>query len=193
MKIIQIGANKGNTNNDPVWALCQEFAPDSYNWELILVEPNPHAMVILKESYKEFKNARFIEAAVSNKRGSTFLYVDNIDRAGHEGSQHASLNKNHLFKMGHQKSDIGQIQVNKIVFDDLIDDNQPIDLLQLDTEGHDFDILLSINFEKHTIKQIYYEFAHMTKKEQDTIKNKLQNAGYIRTHKSQEDEIWSKQ
>lgn len=192
MNIIQIGANKGNTDNDMVWAMCEQAKPQSYKWNLILVEPNPYAMSILKKSYDKFENVRFVEAAVSNRRGSSYLYIDNVDKAGHEGSQHASLNKSHLLKMGHQKTDITSIQVSTILFEDLVNYNQPVDLLQIDTEGHDFEILMSIDFNRHVVNRICYEYIHMTKKQHDAIINELRTFGYERKSVSQEDEVWSK-
>ena len=193
MNIIQIGSNKGNTDNDMIWAICEQAKPQSYKWNLTLVEPNPHAMSILKKSYEKFENVRFVEAAVSNKRGSSYLYVDNVDKVGHEGSQHASLNRSHLLKMGHQKADISSIQVSIILFDDLVGYNQQIDLLQIDTEGYDFDILMSIDLNKYSINRIYYEHVHMTKKQHDIISDKLKTHGYKQQKScSQEDEVWSK-
>lgn len=89
MVIVQIGANKGKTDNDPIWKLCQDNLPESLNYNLFLVEPNPKACEILKENYKDFKNVTIIQKAISNYCGYIDLYVDNDDKVNHYGSQHA--------------------------------------------------------------------------------------------------------
>ena len=62
MKIVQIGANKGNTDNDPVWKLCQENLPNSKSWDLLFVEPNMKALKILRDNYTNagFHNTKFL-------------------------------------------------------------------------------------------------------------------------------------
>lgn len=161
--ILQIGANKGATDNDPVWEMCQKNLPESLNYQLCLVEPNPKACDILSENYKRFKNVNIIQKAVSSKSGFIDLYIDNDEKENHYGSQHASVYRSHLLKMGHKESVISSIQVECVTLENIIINNdlKKINYLQIDTEGHDADILLGCNLSNFNIDKIEFEYVHI--------------------------------
>ena len=122
MKIVQIGANKGNTDNDPVWKLCQENLPDSLlNWYLYFVEPNPKAVNILRESYKKFNHVDILPYAVTDTPIMTDnqLYIDNDSLITHAGSQHCSLYREHLKKLGHKDEVISSIRILSFNLNDI--------------------------------------------------------------------------
>lgn len=190
MKILQIGANKGNTDNDPIWKLCQENLPESLKWDLWLVEPNIKAVEILRKNYLDcgFQNVKCIPFAISDKFEDVILYVDN-DIPGNEGSQHSSLNKKHLFKMGHTDSVIVEKLVKAIPLNSILWGK--IDFLQIDTEGYDGKILLGADL-THDIKKIQFEHCHLEQNEFKQVVEKLISYDYCLIFKDREDCIFKK-
>lgn len=192
MIILQIGANKGNTDNDPIWKLCQEQLPNSLHWELYFVEPNPFSLDILKINYElaGFKNTNYFNCAITDQFKSVILYIDN-DRA--LGSQHCSLHKDHMYKMGHHESVISEIEVQGVQLSEILDKiNKPIDFLQIDTEGHDAVILLNCQLKKYNIKTIEYEWIHLKNQELEMLHSHLIQQGYTFIHREGEDERWTR-
>lgn len=189
MIIVQIGSNKGNTDNDPVWKLCQENLPNSLGWQLFLIEPNPKAFSRLCEAYSAFTSATFIEAAVTNTNGFITLFVDNHMKEGHEGSQHASLIPEHLDKMGHHRDKVSTIYVKSITFDSIVDlyDLKSIDYLQIDAEGYDAKIVYGIDFNKINIAKLEFEHCHIHPDTLKEVVKKLIDANFILNWKNKED------
>lgn len=208
-KLIQIGANIGYADGIPDYT-ATILASDVF--EAILVEPNPKAMEKLKEGYKQFNyNIHYENIAISSEDGIAILYVDNYESINPENlpewvpnrnekkfddpniwvgcSPHASFNLNfqyaHLHGLG--RDTITPIQVKTLTLNSLISkynwNNQNIDYLFIDTEGHDCDIILSTDFSKLKINCIKFETTHsdgpFTKGEKlnKTI-NYLLNYGY---------------
>ena len=184
--IVQVGANKGATDNDPVWALCQENLPQSLDWTLLLFEPNPKAAHICFRNYKAygFKDVTIMEAAVSDCDRTVELYIDN-DIPGNEGSQHASMYLSHMYKMGHAYEALVKITVPCITLNDYIP--HQVDYLQIDTEGHDDIIVNSIDFERFDIKKIEFEKAHLEEYRLERTTKLLKNNGYRMAWESRED------
>jgi FkbM family methyltransferase len=192
MNIVQVGANKGSTDNDPVWKLCQENMPESLDYKLLLIEPNPRACQILAENYKDFRNVDILEMAISDHNGKTTLFVDNHDNPAHYGSQHASLHKNHLRKMGHKEELINSIEVNVTTLNRAIGHLEYINYLQIDTEGHDAVILLDLNLEVVPIARIEFEHSHLNGDELQKVVDKLVDHGYYMVWKNYEDVNFAK-
>jgi FkbM family methyltransferase len=185
-KLIQIGANIGYADGIPDYT-ASKLLTDSY--ESILVEPNPKAMEKLIEGYEKFNyNIHFENLAISVKNGTTTLYVDNYDTINSNNppewvpnrdkyknkdtdiwlgcSPHASMNLDfqyaHLHGLGRDK--ITAIEVETITFETLLKkynwENEEIEYLFIDTEGHDCDIILSTDFSKYKIKNLKFETTH---------------------------------
>lgn len=194
MKIVQIGANKGNTDNDPVWALSQKHLPESQDWQFIFVEPNIKALKILKDNYISagFHNIKLLQVAVSNKSDIISLYIDH-DVPGSEGSQHASIYKDHMYKMHHKDMDITSVDVSCVTLSDVLNmADGEIDYLQIDTEGHDGVILLGCNLNHFYVKTIEYEYIHLDQHTIHLVNNHLLSCGYILQNKTKDDYIFRK-
>jgi FkbM family methyltransferase len=176
MRIVQVGANKGNTDNDPVWKLVQANLPDSLNWSIVLIEPNPYAVKILRETYKGFSNAHILECACGDETGVSTLYVDHLD--DESSSQHSSLIYDHLIRHEHKPEVIGLVSVKIYKLGDLIDSSCQIDLLQIDAEGYDYKVLLGCDFGKFDIKQVQYEHMHLKGGEKEMAHHYMIGHGY---------------
>ncbi len=195
MKIVQIGANKGNTDNDPVWKLCQENLPESQSWDLLFVEPNMKALKILRDNYTNagFHNTKFLQVAASYESNILTLHLDHDNIEGSEGSQHCSLYKDHMHKMGHSDSVLSTVLVSSLTLADILKiADGTVDYLQIDTEGHDAVILLGCNLSKFDIKKIEYEHLHIGNTINNEVNNHLTTHGYHLVNKNHEDSIYEK-
>ena len=152
-----------------VWltSLFEEYQ----NQNILLVEPVPYNITLLKENTTKYKNISIETSAVSEKNQiKKFYYVkpDAVKKLGkHWASGIGSFNKQHILNHKYKRfkvsdSDIEQIDIQYLSFSNLMEKYSvsSIDLLQIDVEGAEFDILNSINFEKIEIKKIIFEFKH---------------------------------
>ena len=184
--LVVIGAHSG------VW--LKSLLDEYQNQNILLVEPVPYNIALLKENTAKYKNINIETSAVSeNNEIKKFYYVkpDAVKRLGkHWASGIGSFNKQHILNHKYKRfkvsdSDIEQIDIQYLSFSNLMEKYSvsSIDLLQIDVEGAEFDILNSINFEKIEIKKIIFEFKHFdgTFKEGPKlklIKDKLINLNY---------------
>jgi len=187
--LVVIGAHSG------VWLIniLEEFKTQN----ILLVEPVPYNIDLLKENTTKYSNVIIETSAVSEKneiKKFYFVKSDAIKKLGkHWASGIGSFNKQHILNHKSKRfiitnSDIEEVDIQYLTFSDLINKYSilSIDLLQIDVEGAEFTILNSINFKKIMIKKIIFEFKHFdgTFKEGPKlklIKEKLVNSNYIIT------------
>ena len=161
--LVVIGAHSG------VWltSLFEEYQ----NQNILLVEPVPYNITLLKENTAKYKNISIETSAVSEKNQiKKFYYVkpDAVKKLGkHWASGIGSFDKQHILNHKYKRFmvtdiDIEEIDVQYLTFSNLMKKYSvsSIDLLQIDVEGAEFKILNSINFEKIEIKKIIFEFKH---------------------------------
>ena len=161
--LVVIGAHSG------VW-LKSLF--DKYqNQNILLVEPVPYNIDLLKENTAKYKNISIETSAVSEKNQiKKFYYVkpDAVKKLGkHWASGIGSFDKQHILNHKNKRfavsdPDIKEVDIQYLTFSDLIEKYSisSINLLQIDVEGAEFEILNSIDFEKIEIKKIIFEFKH---------------------------------
>ena len=161
--LVVIGAHSG------VWlkSLFEEYQ----NQNILLVEPVPYNIDLLKVNTAKYNNITIEISAVSEKNEiKKFYYVkpDAVEKLGkHWASGIGSFDKQHILNHKNKRflvsdTDIEQIDIQYLTFSNLIEKYSisSIDLLQIDVEGAEFEILSSINFEKIEIKKIIFEFKH---------------------------------
>jgi FkbM family methyltransferase len=152
MTIVQIGCNDGK---DHILDFCQKNR-DSIE-AIHLVEPNPEALEDCKQTYSDFKQAKFYNLAiVSNDAGSVDLHIPQLK----SWNGHASTLPNHLIAHGHQ--DFNTINVSATSLARFFDSNKitKCDRLYIDTEGLDCDIILGLDIWKYRIERIEFEVIH---------------------------------
>ena len=150
---VQIGANDGK-KNDPLYDLVIK-----YNLAGLLVEPLSGAFQSLLKNYSRNNNLIFENAAISNKEGFQSMYEikkefqDIFEKHTKEkATMMTSFNKDHVrkylrrgmkefFKDKQVDDYINEVQVKTTSFDILMKKHQikNVDLLQIDTEGFDFE------------------------------------------------------
>lgn len=164
---LQIGSHIGNSKNDKLYH--QEFS----NKNLILIEPIPFLFEILVHNYKVksktfLNNCILLNVAVSNKEGTLDLYVpsqkNNLNQLPEWISQLGSIHKNHI-NATYDKADsvlMEKITVPCFRLNSIIDKYKikTIDYLLVDTEGHDFDILMDLDLDIIKPNKICFENTH---------------------------------
>lgn len=185
INIIQIGANDGFTN-DPI----HEFIESHANVSGVFIEPLPDVFERLCETYKNKPEFHFINAAVASvSRQGKSLQLWRIKPEYDEyykgimASGITSANREYVLKkaaqnlpanFGDPKLLIESIDPDTVELNDIARHyfkDQQVDLLQVDTEGMDDEIILSIDFRKWSPKMISFESIHIP---QERLKNLLE-------------------
>ena len=140
--------------------------------KVLLIEPVKYNFDQLKNRFENYKNIIFENIAISEKNGLIdFFYVleSSLDKLKkHWASGIGSLSKEHILKHKTKKfqiseKDIKRVSIKTITFDELVKKYKIkyINKLIIDTEGFDYKIIKSINFEKIFIKEIVFEKKHL--------------------------------
>jgi len=150
---VKVGANDGITG-DP----CGRIFLDNKNWSGVLIEPVPYLARRLAENYCDGNRFVVEQLAIGRTRGSSQFYcVDvcakqylpdlpsNYDMLG-------SFNKHHVEKHldGILAPFILAVDTEVQTLADVLERNgiDRIDVLQIDTEGFNWDVLHSLDFSK---------------------------------------------
>ena len=162
---------------------------------ILLVEPVPYNISLLKSNTDKYKNISIEASAISEKseiKKFYFVKPESIKKLGkHWASEIGSFDKDHILNHNNKRflvteSDIEEVNIHYLTFSDLIIKYfiLSIDLLHIDVEGSEFAILNSIDFSKIEIKKIIFEYKHFdgTFKEGpklEFIKEKLAKFNYL--------------
>ena len=161
--LVVIGAHSG------VW--LSSLLDEHKDRNILLVEPVPYNIALLKENTAKYNNITIETSAISERNEiKKFYYVkaDAVEKLGkHWASGIGSFDKQHILNHNNKRflvseTDIEQMDIQYFTFSNLIEKYSisSVDLLQIDVEGAEFDILNSINFERIKIKKIIFEFKH---------------------------------
>lgn len=156
---VQIGAHDG-LHYDPVRSFVTK-----YHWRGILVEPQPEIFKRLVANYKDESQLILENIAIDSQDGQATLYAfKKTDELPDHATMLASFNRGALEHNSHNyKGEIEELSVPTLTLTSLLSKYQvnKLDLLQIDTEGHDFRIIqmLAGSHIKPTI--IHFENAGM--------------------------------
>jgi len=189
--VIQVGANDGITH-DPIHKFIKRD-----KWKGLLLEPQKHIFPRLSRLYKKNKGIKTINAAVGYEDGTTLLY-----KIGFSNSRWATglatFNKDVLldaFESGYVKRNADkeniEIPENKeeqivaeevevISPDTLLKKHEinKIDLLQIDTEGYDFEIIKMFLMTPVKPGMIVFEHTHLSDNDLIECEKLLDSKGY---------------
>jgi len=163
INVLQIGSHVGNTGNDPL------FSKNTSGMNIILIEPVPYLFEYLKKNYKEKEKdtkIQYLNIAVSNKDDTLELYIpsDKNDFTNYPfwASQLASVMKDHVVKhipnLIVDKHIVPCKRLNTIIKEQNIG---KIEYLLIDTEGHDYEILMDLDLSILKPENIIFENKHM--------------------------------
>lgn len=173
LTFVQIGSNDGQ-QGDPLRPLLLTHP----GWRGLFVEPVEFLFDKLRRLYPE-EGGRFAcaQVAVGNSDGRATLY--RVARAAHTDAgfpiphwcwQLATFHREVLMKnlgaeLGHRLAAfIEAVEVETVTLETLFRDHAigQLELLHLDTEGHDFQILRQLDFRRYRPQAILFEHAHLS-------------------------------
>ena len=172
--------------DDPIYEFVTNYPPKMSG---ILIEPVKDYFEELKINYKKYPNFTLLNMAIHNSRKEMTIYRADPIKIEQYGLPQwtkgiASFNKDHHKRSGTPKDVMVKEKVQCISLNDLLKKHQvaKIDLLQIDTEGHDSEIILNLDFKVIKPKIIHFEHGLskgiMSKEEFSTVTEVLHNNGY---------------
>ena len=182
---IQVGAGAGDLD---IRADCKDGftnfvknLPREKIKKIILVEPNPINIPLLKECWKDYPEATIYEIGIVPKKyknDSMSFYYCPLDAPHY---QVASVNKSHIQKHYGDNCELKEFiipvkQLNHFI-NEVITIEEEIELLSLDIEGLDAEVLLDINFKLLKLKYLSFEYVHLGEN-RDNVLNHLKNNNY---------------
>ncbi|MEZ5825127.1 MAG: FkbM family methyltransferase [Geminicoccaceae bacterium] len=192
--LLQIGANDG-TSTDPVNAVLRRGDIGA-----CLVEPQPHVFAKLTETYSGFDRIRFENAAIADEDGEQPLYVLDGEAFTDAGmylenlTGIASFDRRHIVEHVRRaaQSNIGfghgidperfvrELKVATTSLDSLCARHgiERIDMLVIDTEGHDYEILKRVDFERFELGLVVYEHVNLSRNDRIESWRMLAGKGY---------------
>lgn len=174
--IVQIGAFDGVVC-DPIRDFIKK-----YGLKALLVEPQPDICEKLVASYAGSPNVLFENAAISDRDGETILHrFKKTENTPHIAGALASLHLNQLINNHHEmEGETEAIPTRLLTVDSLMKKHglKSIDLLQIDTEGHDWSIIQSIDFNAVKPAIIHFEITLLSESDQTAAIEHLASLGY---------------
>lgn len=181
---IQIGSNDGD-QLDPL-----KDAIRTKNWKGIMVEPVPYVFEKLKLRHGNNPRLTLENIAISRQAGvMPFYHLRNAEEQGLEkpprwydalGSFSKEVVLKHEDLIPDLRERLTESNVNVTTFDELCSRNnvKQVDLIHIDTEGHDFEILKTIDLPRYRPKLVIYEHHHLNPVDRAAAQDYLRKAGY---------------
>jgi FkbM family methyltransferase len=178
--VLQIGANDG-VAGDP---LVEGFRQT--RWSGLLVEPVPHLYEMLLARYRDRPGMRVERAAVSTYDGEAPLFrLRTVPGESPEWfNQLATLDREVLLKHRSSIPEIDSLLIEERVptvrLDTLLARHgvSRIDFLVIDTEGHDFEVLRTLDLALFRPTLVMFEHQHLSEGDKQAAYTLLKTAGY---------------
>lgn len=141
--------------------------------KIILVEPNPVNIPLLRECWKDYSEAIIHQVGIvpRGREGYLDLYYCPADAPHY---QVASINRAHVEKHYGENCAIEIHRIQTITLESLLG-NDNVELLCLDIEGIDADVLLDMDFLKINVKYLSFEHIHLGERETDVMQHLVRN------------------
>lgn len=174
---IQVGANDGVRYDD----LFQKVTGGG--WKGLVIEPIPETFERLAMNYRHNQNVIPLNFAIHPDKSSEkvfyvspdalMLYPDYAYGLG-------SMMRGHLVKHGINDSDISVVDVpcrtlSKVIAEHDLHD---LDVLQIDTEGFDYEVIKTLDFEASKPLIVKFEWMNLSAEEKQAARQLLLGHGY---------------
>jgi FkbM family methyltransferase len=172
---LQIGAHDG-VSYDPINAYIRQF-----HWKGLLVEPQPAIFAKLKENYRDEKQLLFENSAIAQRDGALELHCFENANAEDHASMLTSTRKHYLAMNGDgHRGALKTITVPALTMESLLSKHrvERVNLLQIDTEGFDFEIIKMIDFKRMKPEIIHYENNFLNRRQKSECSRILGGQNY---------------
>lgn len=179
VSVVQIGANDGITN-DPIHHLIK-----SRGWSLLAVEPLAPAFDRLTETYRSAPNVQCVRCAIAEQDGELTLYTvapspDSGAMDDHLASFSREVLMKHWRRIPNLEKRIATQSVRGVTLQTLLKEYKvdAVDMLQIDTEGFDFEIIKMVLAAGLKPPILAFEWEHLDKQTMWECRSLLIEAGY---------------
>jgi len=193
LSVIQIGANDGITH-DPIHKFIKRD-----QWKGVLLEPQQYVYTnYLQKIYQKNPNIHTIHAALGGQDGTQQLYKigfsdmrwatglasfnrSNVEKAFKSGLVAARCKK-HGIEIPNDTSKHIVSETVKVISPETLQQKYQlanIDLLQIDTEGFDYQIIKMFDIAKYKPKAIIFENVHLSREDSINCIQLLNNNDYV--------------
>lgn len=171
---VQIGASDGVTN-DPLHDLVY-----AYKLKGLCIEPLPDVFDRLRSNYVHCEGIAFENVAVCKNNQMLTMYRPKGLTSEIGYSQKTSSKKGVVLKHGFAQNELEEIKVKGLSFQTLAEKHQldSIDLLQVDTEGADYEVIEAVFKSGYYPKSILYESLHLSRADRESCREMLHEKGY---------------
>lgn len=151
------------------------------NWRGVLIEPSPQSFSLLQQNRPDDK---LVNAAVcsQNSRVHFLENGENSDRAINGIVEFMSFDfvKHWHNKLANQNNVLSEIQCLPLssILDYTFLKKKHIDFLSLDVEGAEFEVIQTVDFNKHQFGLIFYEADKTNPSKDEAVKTFLEKNGY---------------
>lgn len=178
---VQIGSYDG-VSNDYLHEYIKKF-----HLKGILIEPQKEVFELLRKNYISESQLILENVAITDHDGYVDLYglTEQYRYLGGDVAQQiTSLDRKHIEKCISWDSDTSEVieslRIPSLTLDSLLAKHEvkKVDLLQIDTEGHDYEILKTIDFQTLKPTMISYEHCHLSFEDKKASWELLRKNGY---------------
>jgi FkbM family methyltransferase len=181
---VEIGANDGEQHDHLRPYIL------AGGWRGVMVEPVPYVFARLRDNYAGVAGVTLENAAIAGEDGRLPFF--HLRDAGEEerarlpdwydgvGSFSREAILSHAAQMPDIAERIVELDVEALSFETLCARHglDALDLLLVDTEGHDWEILRHIDFARHRPRLVVYEHFHLVPEDRAAGLAHLEAAGY---------------
>ena len=175
---VQVGANEGSTE-DPLYRQIR-----LKNWKGILIEPLRDEYRALQENYKDCPDLIFENVAISQQDELRPFYYVNKEKGNVPFwvTKLSSFDRSITEQVNehYPNAVVESFDVRCTTLEHLLEknDTSKVNLLFIDTEGFDYEILKTVNFDKVVPDVVIYESRHLSKEDHAESIAMLQKLGY---------------
>jgi FkbM family methyltransferase len=180
---VKVGANDG-ISGDP----CSDILLANTKWKGLLIEPVPYCFDRLRATFHDAQRFSLEQVAIGATDGeATFYYVDQkalkcIPNLPSWFDQLGSFDKSHIVKHlnGVLAPFIIECNVEVRALGDVLKKNgiRDVHLLHVDTEGHDYEVLKTLDLANQAPVAIFVEHKHLPDTQKTEMLYLLRKYGY---------------
>jgi FkbM family methyltransferase len=181
--VVEVGANDGKTG-DPFFHLIRSRRHS----KALLVEPVPHLFERLQRTYSDLPNCILANVAIAPVPGTAPIYYIDPDARKHFPElppyfeELASFDKTKIAKLlGERETSLLREKLVKTTpLRNLLTENgiTRVDLLQIDTEGYDYEVLKTFPFDLSLPVLVCFEHCHLSECQRSAAVSLMVSRGY---------------
>jgi len=175
IRFIQIGGNDG-IYVDPI----RKFYQVDPRWTGHIYEPNPQIYLKLEHNLLQFDNRILShQIAVSNLSGVSGIFVQDPESRLH-ASEISSMNKKAFLKQKNYGAKFTEITIQTETLTNILENFgwKNFEILQIDTEGHESEIIDGLDLQKYKPLIMQIEVGHLKRDQINKLTRTIANAGY---------------